>query len=138
MLDLDYEKKKFIAKLETIKEEKSVLIEKADNYEELHEIYGTKDNIDSDELEWDNDNLRAYELLIHNEWIYEKLVTTINDIQSAGDDKKAIHRNNKGIETLITSIKGIKQESEDIISKEQEMIDEANAALEFLSFVREK
>ena len=52
------------------------------------------------------------------------------------DDKKAIHRNNKGMETLVTSIRGIKHESETVIEREQELIKEVNVALKFLDLVR--
>ena len=138
MLEMDHEKEKFEAKLQKALDERSAYIEKALNYEELLDVYGDKENIDFDELEWDDGDIRSIELLENSIWIYERILSTIDDHQNAGDDKKAIHRNNKNAETLVTSIRGIKHESETVIQQEQEMIKEANEALEFLSFIRGK
>ena len=137
MLDMNHEKSKYEAKLQKALNERDTFLEKAVNYEELIDIYGAKENLDFDELEWESDDLRGFEILEKTIWIFEKIISTIDDRQNSGDDKKAIHRNKKNVETLVSSFRGIKHESEAIILREQELIKEANEALEFLSFVRE-
>lgn len=139
MLDMDYEKSRFETKLKKYEEDLDAYIEKAVNYYELLGIYDSKEDIDTSELIWNDENdERGYQLLLKNIWICKKIISTIDAINSAGDDQKAIHRNNKSIETLISSIRSIKHKSEDFINREQEMIKESNDALEFLSFARKK
>lgn len=53
-----------------------------------------------------------------------------------GDDKKKAHRAKKGVETLITSVRKIKKESNEIIEQEQRVISETNAALDLLDAIR--
>ncbi len=137
MLDMNHEKSKYVEKLKKALNERDTFIEKAANYEELIDIYGTKENLDFDELEREGDDLRGFEILEKTIWIFGKIISTIDDRHNSGDDKKAIHRNKKNAETLVTSFREIKHESEAIILREQELIKEVNEALDFLSFVRE-
>lgn len=138
MLDIDHERLEFEAKLQKVRDDKDAYIEKAIDYEELLDVYGSKENINIDELEWDNNDYHGFRILENLEWIYEKIISSIDDIKTAGDDKDAIHLNNIGMDILVALIRGIKNESEAMIEREQELINEANNALEFLNLVREK
>lgn len=89
MLDMDYERSRFETKLKKYEENLDAYIEKAVNYDELLDIYDSKEDIDTSELMWNDENdERGYKLLLKNIWICEKIISTIDTINSAGDDKK--------------------------------------------------
>ncbi len=70
MLDIDCEKSEFEAKLQKVREDKDAYMEKAINYEELLDVYGSIENIDIDELEWDDNDYRGFLILESMEQVY--------------------------------------------------------------------
>lgn len=69
-------------------------------------------------------------------WVYERIVSMIDEATDVGDDKKKAHRAKRDVEMLITSVRKIKKESCEIIEKEQQVISETNAALDLLDSLR--
>ena len=112
-------------------------MEWADNYDELLENYEDKNDIDVAELEWGNvKDARRFDNLQNLMWVYESIVAMIDEAMAVGDDKKKAHRAKKGVETLITSVRKIKKESNEIIEQEQQVINATNAALNLLDAIR--
>lgn len=75
--------------LKKYEEDLDAYIEKAINFDELLDIYDSKEDIDTTELIWNDENgERGYQLLLKNIWICEKIISTIDAINSAGDYKK--------------------------------------------------
>ena len=101
------------------------------------EIYEDKNDIDVAELEWGNVKVaRRFDNLQNLMWVYERIVAMIDEATEVGDDKKKAHRAKKNVETLITSVRKIKRESNEIIEQEQQVINETNAALNLLDAIR--
>ena len=112
-------------------------LEWADNYDELLENYEDKNDIDVTELEWGNvKDARRFDNIQNLMWVYERIVAMIDEAMAVGDDKKKAHRAKKGVETLITSVRKIKKESNEIIEQEQQVINATNAALNLLDAIR--
>ena len=132
VIKAEYEQKK-----QQLSEEMDRLMEWADNYDELLDIYEDKNDIDVAELEWGNvKDARHFDNLQNLMWVYERIVAMIDEAMAVGDDKKKAHRAKKGVETLITSVRKIKKESNEIIEQEQQVINATNAALNLLDAIR--
>ncbi len=136
-MDLSVIKTEYEQKTQQFSEEMERLMEWADNYDELLDIYEDKNNIDVAELEWGNvKDVRRFDNIQNLMWVYESIVAMIDEAMGVGDDKKKAHRAKKGVETLITSVRKIKKESNEIIEQEQQVINATNAALNLLDAIR--
>lgn len=136
-MDLSIIKAEYEQKQQQLSEEMDHLMKWADNYDELLEIYETENDIDVAELEWGNaKDARHFDNIQNLMWVYERIVAMIDEAMAVGDDKKKAHRAKKGVETLITSVRKIKRESNEIIEQEQQVISETNAALDLLDVIR--
>lgn len=136
-MDLSSVKAEYEQKKQQLSEEIDRLMERADNYDELLETYEDKNDIDVTELEWGYvKDARHYDNLQNLMWVYERIVTMIDEVTAVGDDKKKAHRAKKDVETLITSVRKIKRGSNEIIEQEQQVISETNAALGLLDAIR--
>ena len=136
-MDLSVIKAEYEQKQQQLSEEMDRLMERADNSDELLEIYEDKNDIDIAELEWGYvKDARHFDNLQNLMWVYERIVTMIDEVTAVGDDKKKAHRAKKGVETLITSVRKIKKESNEIIEQEQQVINATNAALNLLDAIR--
>ena len=136
-MDLSVIKAKYEQKKQLLSEEINRLVERADNFDELLEIYEDKNDIDVAELEGGTVNgARHCDNLQNLMWVYERIVAMIDESMAVGDDKKKAHRAKKGVETLITSVRKIKKESNEIIEQEQQVINATNAALDLLDAIR--
>ena len=112
-------------------------MEEAVNYEELLVEYGAED-VDPGELEWNAaKDQRQYDTLQSELWMVQKILDTIDETLDAGDDVKKAHRARKSVDTLITSIREIKVESEDVIAHEKQVVDGAEYALSLLEQLME-
>lgn len=132
VIKAEYEQKK-----QQLSEEMDRLMERSDNYDELLDIYEDKNDIDVVELEWGNvKEARHFDNLQNLMWVYERIVAMIDEAMAVGDDKKKAHLAKKGVETLITSVRKIKKESNEIIEQEQQVINATNAALNLLDTIR--
>ena len=136
-MDLSVIKAEYEQKQQQLFEEMDRLMERADNYDELLDIYEDKNDIDVAELEWGVvKNARHFDNIQNLMWVYERIVAMIDEAMDVGDDKKKAHRAKKDVETLITSVRKIKRESNEIIEQEQQVISETNAALDLLDAIR--
>ncbi len=136
-MDLSVIKAEYEQKQQLLSEEMDRLMERADNYDELLDIYEDKNDIDVAELAWGIvKDARRFDNLQNLMWIYESIVAMIEEATDVGDDKKKAHRAKKGVETLINSVRKIKKESNEIIEQEQQVISETNAALDLLDSLR--
>ena len=127
------------SKLQRIFAEIEDFIECAVNYDELLEDYGEKSNIDHEELVFnDAKDMRYFENLTYTSWMLKEIITAIDEFSCVGDDKKKLHRVKKEVEMLITSIRGIKKESKQVIEHEQQVIREVDSALELLNQLRKE
>ena len=136
-MDLSVIRAEYEQKQQQLSEEMDRLMEWADNYEELLEFCEDKNDIDPAELEWDTvKDARHFDNLQNLMWVYERIVAMIDEAMAVGDDKKKAHRSKKGVETLITSVRKIKKESNEIIEQEQQVINATNAALNLLDAIR--
>lgn len=136
-MDQSVIKAEYEQKQQKLSEEMDRLMEWADNYDELLDIYEDKNNIDVAELEWGNvKDARRFDNIQNLMWVYERIVAMIDEAMAVGDDKKKAHRAKKGVETLIASVRKIKKESNEIIEQEQQVISETNAALDLLDAIR--
>lgn len=79
---------------------------------------------------------REYDNFEHKYWMLQQLWLMLDEVIKCGDDKKAAHRNKKQIEVLITSIRHYKHESQEVIEKEQQVIDMADDGLKLLEELR--
>ena len=132
VIKAEYEQKK-----QQLSEEMDRLMEWADNYDELLENYEDKNDIDVAKLEWGNvKDARRFDNIQNLMWVYERIVAMIDEAMAVGDDKKKAHRAKKSVETLITSVRRIKKESNEIIEQEQQVINATNAALNLLDAIR--
>jgi len=124
-------------KLKKISEEMDAFIEYAVNYDELLEDCQEKSNIQYSELVFnDARDMRYFENLEYTSWILKEIITAIDEFSCVGDDKKKLHRVKKEVEMLITSIRGIKKESKEVIEHEQQVIDEVDLAIDLLDQLR--
>ena len=136
-MDLSVIKAEYEQKQQQLSEEMDRLMEWADNYDELLENYEDKNDIDVAELEWGTvKEARRFDNIQNLMWVYESIVAMIDEAMGVGDDKKKAHRAKKGVETLITSVRKIKKESNEIIEQEQQVINATNAALNLLDAIR--
>ena len=85
----------------------------------------------------DGKESREYDNFEHKYWLLQQLWLTLDEVIKGGDDNKAAHRNKKQIEILITSIRRIKHESQEVIKKEQQVIYMADDGLKLLDELRE-
>ena len=138
-LDFSLVKSDYDAKRQQLIDEMDSLMEHAVNYEEQLELYEEKAEIDWHELEWNTaKDQRHFDDIEHSLLLIDLITRTVDDVISAGDDKKKVHQVKKGIETLITSIRRKKNESKEVIEREQQVIDEADSALDLLDAIRGK
>ena len=138
---MDYSMAKEIweTKLQQVEDEILELAEHAVNYNDELEFYEEKSEIDLTELEWDSaSDERAFGILQNRKWIYEAMIAAIDEAESAGNDKKKLHTQKKGIEMQISSIRKLKKESNEIIEREQQFICEADSAIDTLNEIRGK
>ena len=125
------------SRLTRLSEELEDHIERAVNYRDMLSESGDTANVVFDELVWnDASDQRIAEALQDRIRVYEKIIAVYDEIMSLGEEKKRKQRLQKEIETLISSVGRIKHESEAIIEREREIIDEANTALEFIDAMR--
>ena len=126
-------------KQQQISNEIELFIEAAINYDELLEDYNDKSDIDYEELIFnDAKDMRYFENLESTSWMLKQVLEIIDEYIGAGDDKKKAHRAKKEIEMLITSMRGIRKESKEIMEREQQVINEADLALKLLDQLRNK
>ena len=138
-LDFSLVKSDYDAKRQQLIDEMDSLMEHAVNYEEQLELYEEKAEIDWHELEWNTaKDQRHFDDIEHSLLLIGLIIRTVDDVISAGDDKKKVHQVKKEIETLITSIRRKKNESKEVIEREQQVIDEADSALDLLDAIRGK
>ena len=138
-MDCELIKKEYEFKKQQLQEEINSFVEHAINYDELIDCYETKEDIDLAELEWnDAQDWRRFDNLQNLAWIYERIVANIDEMMNLGDDKKKLHNFKKNIETLISSTRKLKKESQAAIECEQHFLDEANSALDLLDKIRGK
>ena len=127
------------SKLQRASDEMLDLIEYADNYEEELECSEEKENIDINSLEWGNaKDARAFDILKHEIWMYERIIAHLGEMKSAGDDKAKIHRLMKANEVLIQSVRKNKNESKEFVELEQQFTNEADSVLDLLDELRGK
>ena len=138
-LDFSLVKSDYDAKRQQLIDEMDSLMEHAVNYEEQLELYEEKAEIDWHELEWNTaKDQRHFDDIEHSLLLIDLIIRTVDDVISAGDDKKKVHQVKKEIETLIASIRRKKNESKEVIEREQQVIDEADSALDLLDAIRGK
>lgn len=134
LIKTEYESKK-----QKLQEEINNFVEHAINYDELIDIYETKENIDLAELEWNNaQDQRQFDNLQNCVWLVERVIDTIDEVTSIDGDRKKAHNTKKGIEMLISSARRLKKESTDFIEQEQKFLIETNSVLELLDAIRGK
>ena len=128
-MDFSIIKTVYLSKKQQLSNEINRFVEKANNYNKYY--------IDFDELEWNDAIDRwSFEILQNTMLMYDLIITELDVAMCVGDDKKEKHRFNKDIETLITSIRRTRNESKEIIEREQAVIDETEAALALLDAIR--
>lgn len=66
------------------------------------------------------------------------MIAAIDEAESAGNDKKKLHSQKKGVEMQVSSIRKLKKESNEIIEREQRFIREADSAIDMLNEIRGK
>lgn len=132
LIKTEYESKK-----QKLQEEINNFIKYAINYDELIDIYETKENIDLAELEWNNaQDHRRFDNLQNSLFLVEQVIAAIDDTLSIEGDKKKAHNTKKGIEMLISSARRLQKESKDLIDQEQQYLSETNSVLELLDSLR--
>ena len=138
-MDIEMIKKEYEAKQQKLYDELNRFIEYAINYDDLLDRYESKENIDTYELEWnDAKDQRYYNILERKIWIVDNIISLIDEINDAQEDKKKQHRAKKSIETLVTEFCRFKKESTEIMEREQKMINDINSALDTLDEIRDK
>lgn len=126
-------------KLRQVEDELLEFAEHAVNYNDELEFCEEKEEIDLTELEWNSaSDERAFGILQNRKWIYEAIIAAIDEAESAGNDKKKLHTQKKGVEMQTSSIRKLKKESNEIIEREQQFIREADSALDMLNEIRSK
>ena len=140
MMDLEMIRKEYEAKQSKLTDERNRFVECAINYDELIERCESIEDIDKDgELEWnDAKDQRRYDILNHELWIFENIISMIDEINDINGDRKKQHRANKSIEEFITSLSDMKKESNEIIEQEQQMIYDVDSAIGVLDEMRGK
>ena len=139
-MNLEMIRKEYETKQSELTDELYKFVERAVNYDELIETYGSKEDIDKDgELEWnDAKDQRYYDILNKKLWMVENIISMIDEINGINGDKKKLHNAKKSIEEFITSLRYLKKESNEIIEREQNMIDDFNSAIDILDEMRDK
>lgn len=138
-MEYDLIKTEYESKKQKLQEEINNFIKYAINYDELIDIYETKENIDLAELEWNNaQDQRQFDILQNSVWLVERVIDTIDEVTSIASDRKKAHNTKKGIEMLISSARRLKKESNDFIEQEQEFLIETDSVLELLDAIRGK
>ena len=139
-MDLEMIRKEYEAKQSKLTDERNRFVECAINYDELIERCESIEDIDKDgELEWnDAKDQRRYDILNHELWIFENIISMIDEINDINGDRKKQHRANKSIEEFITSLSDMKKESNEIIEQEQQMIYDVDSAIGVLDEMRGK
>ena len=84
----------------------------------------------------DGKESREYDNFTHKYWLIQQLWLMLDEIIKGGDDQKAVHRNKKQIELIITGIRRLKHESKAVIEKENEVICMADDGLKLLDELR--
>ena len=127
------------SKLQQASNEMLEFIENAANYDAVLETAEAKEKIDTNDLEWNTANDECiFHTLENTVCIYERIIANLCDFKSAGDNKKKIHQLKKSIERLISSIRKLKIESNELIEREQKFTKEADSALDLLDELRGK
>lgn len=139
-MNLEMTKKEYEAKQKKLTDELHKHIKFAVNYDELIEGCESIEDIDKDgELEWnDAQDQRGYDILNHKLWIVENIISMIDEINEINGDKKKMHNAKRSVEELVTSLRRLKKESNEIIEREQRMIDDINVAIGVLDEIRGK
>ena len=84
----------------------------------------------------DGKEQRKYDNFQHKLWILERLIAEIEEAIADNKDKKAVHQSKKAIETLITSYRRIKHESETVIAEENTVLETIDYGLKILDELR--
>ena len=82
-MDLSVIKAEYQQKQQQLSEEMDRLMERADNYDELLDIYEDKNDIDVAELEWGIvKDARRFDNIQNLMWVYESIVAMIDESAS--------------------------------------------------------
>lgn len=138
-MELTKIKEDYEVKLQQISGEIDTFIEYAVNYEELLEDTENKSEIDYSELIFnDAKDMRYFDNLQYTSWMLKQIIDVIGGLIDAQEDKEEVRRVRKELEMLITSFRGIKKESKEVIEHEQQVIGEVDLAIDLLNKFRNK
>ena len=138
----DMIRKEFLSKRSKLYDEINHFIENAVNYVDydfISEPYSREEYNDTVKLEWnDAKDQRYFDILNHKIWVVENIISMIDEINDVNGEKKKQHIAKGAIESLDTGIRLIKEESNELIEREQQMVNDVDSALGFLDVIRDK
>ena len=109
------------------------------DYDFISEPYTREEYNDTVKLEWnDVKDQRYFDILNHKIWVVENIISTIDRINDIGDDEKKLHRAKMDLGSLDTEFRRIKKESNELIEREQQMVNDVDSALGILDEIRGK
>lgn len=141
-MDLEMIRKEYVSKRTKLYDEINHFIENAVNYVDydfISEPYTREEYNDTVKLEWnDAKDQRYFDILNHKIWVVENIISMIDKINDVNGDKKKQHIAKRLIESLDTEFRRIKKESNKLIEREQQMVNDVDSALGILDEIRGK